>query len=60
MALSKTKRISGMKFFAEMRRMMTDMVLCLGWDEKGYSMVIPRSGKPKLRMATYSDSEQRE
>ena len=39
---------------------MANMVLSLGWEDKGYPMVIPRSGKPKLQIATYSKAEQRE
>ena len=36
---------------------MANLVLCLGWEEKGYPMDIHRSGKPKLRIALYSKEE---
>ena len=36
------------------------MVLRLGWEEKGYPMVIPCSGKRKLRIAMYSKTEESE
>ena len=34
---------------------MANMVLRLGWEDKGYPMVIPRSGKPKLQITTLAD-----
>ena len=36
---------------------MAGMVLCLGWEKRGYQMGIPRSGKPKLRIATYTKAD---
>ena len=39
---------------------MANMVLCLGWDKKGYRMVIPCSGKPKLQIAMCNKSEESE
>ena len=39
---------------------MANMVLRLGLDEKGYPMVVPRSGKPKLRIDMYGKTEETE
>ena len=37
---------------------MADLVQCLGWDEKGYPMDMPRGAKPpKLRIASCSKDE---
>ena len=37
---------------------MAELVQCLGWDEMGYPMEMPRAGKPpKLRIASYSKDE---
>ena len=39
---------------------MADLAQCLGWDEKGYPMDMPRSGKPKLQITSHSKAEMNE